>query len=375
MQEKFVLEKKAEDYRNIIDSGTALRDAISVFSQNTLSLDAFSETAKINVVNRSASMCGLFLRKLVASIKAHGEYLIDDGMHVGLKDISSGVREFVSWYENFIKNNIIDPSFAEMDRAEAAGYIADIEFKLDVFESAIDRVVDVEFEGEEVEGLEEYPDIKEQLKQEVNKIAEVASHSVNSYLSSFSTRLEEILINHEKVIDSSKNKIEIMDSNLNSMFSILASKSIAGGFMKNAESEREAANIFRGIAVGLMVVMATIIWFEFENNVGTALSQESLYWRLAIGLFFSFVLGYLIRQSAVHRGQQFYYQQKAFDMAAINPYLANMPEDKKFEIKKHIAERIFVPASTVQGGDVGGFGAQEIVSKIIDKLELPKKKD
>lgn len=372
MQEKSFFEVGGDNIKNIIGSSEDLRRKINLFSDGALKISYFSGTDKERDLLTASKTCAAFLQKLDSSIKKHGYYLIDGPMRQDLLTIFHLAQDCVQWYKGFIGRYKANSPYVEGKRAEAFDELEDINLSLSVFEVAINGLgIDID----DINGLQEHPEVAEVLEKEISEITESVNKKMHDHLSLFSNGLDELLKTHRDRIEASRNRIDKMDSNLNLMFSILASKSIAGGFMKNAESEKEAANIFRGLAVALMLAMAVKIWFDFENNVGVALPPESLYWRLLLGLFFSFVIGYLIRQSAVHRGQQFYYQQKAFDMAAINPYLANMPEDKQFEIKRHIAERIFVPASTMQGGDSGGFGAQEIVSKIIDKLELPKSKD
>lgn len=153
----------------------------------------------------------------------------------------------------------------------------------------------------------------------------------------------------------------------------VSGKALSNGYIRNAVREQRIADIFRNSAIFLMVAIGLYV-------IGTVLHME---WYLldprtatlrAVGaLFFSFVIAYLIRQSAVHRGQQHKHLQTGLDLLALGPYMAELTPEVRGTIRQHVAEKIFVPKEALAATDNGGFGATELVSKIIDKLELPKK--
>lgn len=168
-------------------------------------------------------------------------------------------------------------------------------------------------------------------------------------------------------------KLEYKQTEVDSFIGNLTRKALSGNYMRSAIKEEKIANDFRKAAIAMMIalgvfVIGTITHMELMN-----LEPQKSALRAFGAIFFSFVVAYLIRQSAVHRAQHQRHLQTALDLRAIGPYAADMPDADRNEIKKQIAEKIFVPKEALAAADNGGFGAQEIISKVIDKLELPKK--
>lgn len=169
-------------------------------------------------------------------------------------------------------------------------------------------------------------------------------------------------------------KIELIEKekNIDAFIGNLTRKALSGGYMRSAIKEEKLANGFRKAAIALMIalgvyVISTIAHMELMN-----LDKQVVGLKVFGALFFSFVIAYLIRQSGVHRVQYQRHLQTALDLRAIDSYAADLPKNVRDAIKQQIAEKIFVPKEVHAAADAGGFGAQEIIAKVIDKLELPK---
>ncbi|HCE94989.1 MAG: hypothetical protein A2Z90_19125 [Burkholderiales bacterium GWA2_64_37] len=156
---------------------------------------------------------------------------------------------------------------------------------------------------------------------------------------------------------------------------VLASKAIGGGYMRNAIKEERRADLFRLLAVGTMVALGLYLVFSIAFMEMRDIEPQRAVVRLTGVVFFSFVIGYLIRQSAVHRGQQHQYQRTAFDLKAIDPFLADLPEATRHAIKLQLAEKIFVPKEVLASTDSTGFGLHEAILKYLEKNKPVKEKE
>lgn len=182
------------------------------------------------------------------------------------------------------------------------------------------------------------------------------------------TKLDEMI----SFIEIKKGIIEKSDDELKEVISILASKALGGGFMENAVKEERFANRYRIFAIILMGCVAIFFVMNLIHLEISIIDFNIWLGRLVIGIFFSFFIGYLVKQSSVHRAQQFAYQQKAFDLNALSPYVANLPEDVQHKIKQQMAEKLFVSSGASPSQELSFPGVQELLIKLVDKMELPK---
>ncbi|WP_462391241.1 hypothetical protein [Acidovorax sp. Q11] len=182
-------------------------------------------------------------------------------------------------------------------------------------------------------------------------------------------RAEKIFDNVNKI----NSNLEFKQAEIDAFIGNLTRKALSGNYMRSAIKEEKIANDFRKAAIAMMIALGIFVIGTLAHMELLNLEPQKSALRAFSAIFFSFVIAYLIRQSAVHRAQHQRHLQTALDLRAIGPYAADMPDTDRNEIKKQIAEKIFVPKEALAAGDNGGFGAQEIISKVIDKLELPKK--
>lgn len=168
-------------------------------------------------------------------------------------------------------------------------------------------------------------------------------------------------------------RLKEKSSDIDVLISVMGGKAISGGFIKNARKEELAAEVFRAIAIVLMIVMAGLLWISIDSQSMKQMELSAAIIKLGFVVFSSFVVAYLVKQSALHRSQQHKYQQKAFDLSGINTYIATLPAADQHALKMKIAEKIFVPPESLMAIETSGFGANELLGKLIDKLEIPGK--
>ncbi|AYM97068.1 hypothetical protein EAG14_14455 [Acidovorax sp. 1608163] len=174
--------------------------------------------------------------------------------------------------------------------------------------------------------------------------------------------------------DAAKVELTNRRKAIDQLLGVLASKALGGGYMRNALKEEKLADRFRSAAVVLMVLLGICIVGAIVSMEVHSVTPEQVMVRGTGVLFFSFVIGYLIRQSAVHRAQQHRYQRTALDLKAIDPFLADLPLEARQAVKLQLADKIFVPKEVLAASDSAGFGWAEVAIKAIDKAKSVKEK-
>lgn len=225
--------------------------------------------------------------------------------------------------------------------------------------------------------------LKNQLESVTNRAAEI-EHSMmrrfselatetSTKFNSYKTQLDESLKSTEASLSETKSKLEKSQLEVNKMVGILANTTLAGGHYKHAMEEKQTANSFRRWSMILMSAMAIAIAVKLlflTDKIDTHIIAA----HFTVTLLFSLLIGYLVRQSAVHRAQHQKHFRTALDLAALNPFMEDLDKTSRDSIKRQLAEKIFVPDQSSSSPDLTGYGAQEVIIKLIDKIEPAKAK-
>lgn len=326
-------------------------------------------------------------------IELHQEFVTvftnNHAFHVdALEELILDTSTLVKWIE---VNLDIPNGFNKEQRNRINNILYEIKHDVDLIKSeAIGELAGAKLpRRRKITESAEYKEMKSQLLVATEKIAilhesiqkfdvklSVQKQEVEDGIQDFYDKQKESIANKldEMIsfIEIKKGVIEKSDDELKKVISILASKALGGGFMENAVKEEKVANRYRFFAIFLMSGVGIFFMMNFILLEISTIDSNIWLGRIVIGIFFSFIIGYLVRQSSVHRAQQFAYQQKAFDLNALSPYVANLPEDVQHKIKHQMAEKLFVTSSNSSSQEGGFPGMQELLIKLVDKMELPK---
>lgn len=209
------------------------------------------------------------------------------------------------------------------------------------------------------------------IEQKFSQFELQAETVFSSMRSDFDREGKQLLTTYGDAKEDLAQRLKTMDQ----LFGLLASKALGGGYMRNALKEEKLADGFRNTAVVLMVALGIYLVGAIASMEIRSIAPEQAMVRGTGVLFFSFVIGYLIRQSAVHRAQQHRYQRTAFDLKAIDPFLADLPLEARQAVKLQLADKIFVPKEVLAASDSAGFGWAEVAIKAMDKAKTSKDKN
>ena len=230
--------------------------------------------------------------------------------------------------------------------------------------------VDVESVGSRLELVKKQ---QEEVERSVTSVGEMVENKFQQFEHATHAKLGTIEQVYKDAYDKLKQEheearrlLKIKDKNLDDHIGLLTRKIISGGYMRSAVKEEKIANKFRTGAIVMMVLVATYVVGTIAHMEIYSLDPKVVGLRTFAAVFFSFVVGYFVRQSSVHRMQSQKHFQTALDLKAIDSYALDLPEEIRNSLKQGIAEKIFVPKEVHAAIDSDGFGASEVVSKLLN---------
>ena len=126
---------------------------------------------------------------------------------------------------------------------------------------------------------------------------------------------------------------------------LVAGDSVGAGYLKNADSEKDQANFWRGVAIAF--ILATVVWVGITYFAKFELSSDgNLLWGKvfkAVSLAGVLLYGavYASKQSSFHRNNEKRTRWFALEIKAIDPFIASLSKDQQKVLKEKLSERLF----------------------------------
>jgi len=202
--------------------------------------------------------------------------------------------------------------------------------------------------------------------------------AVRELLDAQQTRIEESetewrehLVQQEALADEHNARMAQYEEKSVKVLEAVGTNSTATDYGKHAHEQGRTANRWRVIASAVFGLAS--IWFIISSlpwaTAGTTTWESSLS-RLGVTAAVAGVGVYAARESSQHRKQERAARKVQLVLIALEPFIANLPEDKQVEIRAEAAKSIFVLPEEVQveERDLGGSSTLDLARALIDKL-------
>lgn len=135
--------------------------------------------------------------------------------------------------------------------------------------------------------------------------------------------------------------LETQKSHAEKVVGIISTEAVAHGYGKTANEERDAAKLWRIVAVTALVVwiVAGVVFFGLTYDKDLSLS--ALARQFLISTPFVLLAGFAALQVSKHQRAERINRQQELEIAAIDPYLATFDGDTRNEVKRALAEKLF----------------------------------
>jgi hypothetical protein len=121
----------------------------------------------------------------------------------------------------------------------------------------------------------------------------------------------------------------------------------ASAYAAHAKEEREAANIWRRVAVGCFgASFLLFVYLLVKGNVDGSTPWQQIVLKVAGSVALIAAGFYCGRESSQHRQQERLAMEKQLDLAALDPFVANLNEEQRRTVKFAAANRLFAETRT-----------------------------
>ena len=199
-------------------------------------------------------------------------------------------------------------------------------------------------------------DANERLGREITSIQEVFRESQNERDKEFHNDQGARVITFHQKVDPAVRDVESFRDQARSMLEEVAGASTAEHYVKQRDKQNAAANMWRYIGVGALVVLVlSAAWIFFD--AGSTIQEFTVVWLAArTGLVGAIVVfaTYALRQSAHHRRREEGMTRVANELQLLWPFMNRLPDGDRRDLLREITPLYFK----------GGVSAQDVASEL-----------
>lgn len=179
---------------------------------------------------------------------------------------------------------------------------------------------------------------EEQSQKEINELIEQTTSELNNQQETFENSIKAILddgnLKHKAILE---------------LYELTAGDSVGAGYIKNANDEKDEANMWRWISIGF--ISLTVVWLGFVYFCNTGMFEfckinSDDFWTKIITAFsltgvMLYGAAYSSQQSTKHRNNEKKARWFALEIKAFDPFISSLKEDQQHKLKEELSKRIF----------------------------------
>jgi len=185
---------------------------------------------------------------------------------------------------------------------------------------------------------------------------------------------DKFFVNADNVLAKHVSFFKEKEEEVKRIFNVIGNVAVAGDYKNVADAERRSANLLRAIALllmGSMIVIAVITFCQslFHPEVDWRLFG----FRLATCIILAFPAVYAAQESSKHRQREKTNRKLHLELAAIDAYLALLPDLQKNELKGKLTEKFFgQPEILEKEDDISKHALLDLLKTVVNNLTKGK---
>lgn len=183
----------------------------------------------------------------------------------------------------------------------------------------------------------------------------------------------------ESKINNEILKFESKNDAINALLERVGLAKDAEVTITQADNELKSADRLRMIGLSIMGISIVMLIYLFRHYIGIGTPPENLTKLGDLGIeffairFMTVILVsspaiYLLKESAAHRSKENLYRQRGTQLLTIRGYLADMPENKKCDIKHKLASNFF----SFHDGKVDTSNIPDFINNMGEAIRIAK---
>lgn len=249
----------------------------------------------------------------------------------------TGIEELT----NSLQRELGDAQKAVQQQNERLGAIAT---EIDDYRRNVDSVFESfqkQLESARQAALTEIEQMKQQQATTVGQFVQESKQAFQTKLNEFAQAFDRQKGTLAESAESIIHALEAKRDAAARLLEVTTNMAVAGDFKLNADRQRHNANVMRVLAIiFMMIAIGGAAYVIFIAESGGRDWTFTLLRLLTSGLF-TIPATYAAKESAKHRRLESQYRRVQLDLAALDPFIELLPEEKKQELKSEITQRVF----------------------------------
>jgi hypothetical protein len=198
------------------------------------------------------------------------------------------------------------------------------------------------FDTIKTSATQNYEQDRKTFRAEFDTSKETLSKEVETLKSGIDTGTDKIISDLEAKLEEAKKIVGAVSDN-----------AVTGNYKIVANNHKTTADVFRIIAIVLMITMSSLLIYAIWDVSGENYDWTKSLVRILAAAALSYPATYAARESSKHRKLEIINRKSELELTAIGPFIELFPEIKKQEIKEKLVEKFFGKSSSTLNEDDG----------------------
>lgn len=157
--------------------------------------------------------------------------------------------------------------------------------------------------------------------------------------------LRKSFVTYKEDVDDKTKSIGAMHASIKELHGLAANDSVAGGYKRGADDERQAAFWWSVVSMGCYSLI--LFWVLFKGKLGFGVADaDGLDWPLIVTTVSVTAVAFVAaqfagKQSRVRRMNEQRMRWFSFEIAAIDPFISSLPIEEQQRLKQQLSEKLF----------------------------------
>ena len=191
------------------------------------------------------------------------------------------------------------------------------------------------FDTIKTSATQSYEQDRKTFRAEFDTSKETLSKEVETLKSGIDTGTDKIIADLEAKLEEAKKIVGAVSDN-----------AVTGNYKIVANNHKTTADVFRIIAIVLMITMSSLLIYAIWDVSGENYDWTKSLVRILAAAALSYPATYAARESSKHRKLEIINRKSELELTAIGPFIELFPEIKKQEIKEKLVEKFFGKSSS-----------------------------
>jgi len=275
-----------------------------------------------------------------------------------------GIRESIASFRRsagqFIRNLEIEHNELLAKHETLVQQLESITAEINTQKGRLDTAItqfQQQFSEAENRRREQFEQAKDKRKEDYEKLIGEIEESFNNDLGALTEKFHSLL----DKINESKDKIqseltrsaediikhiEKQKEKASELVTIITNSGMIGGYQDVANKEKTLSIVWQVIAVLSFVGLIGFAIFAFTATLSGELHWGKIGARAFVAITFGLLAAYAARQADKHEEAERKNRKMELELAAIDPYLSELPVETRHKIKEELASRLFAQNDT-----------------------------